>query len=153
MLTIDYLKQLCFPQGQPDVDGLDRQDWVMECRAGMDGAIALIQTKNVPVAVVLEQPESGRLMLRNDGGFVDTVQSLWVMEQVPFNGNAPEVMQRCMDRVVRLYSILVSHHADRQLRRWAESNEVGYYAREANSYVGYEMTIHFREDKDLSYAR
>lgn len=161
MLTLEYLKQTFFRRTTganghetwiPDIEGLANRDWVMECRAGMDGAIQLIQTKNVPLGIVLEHAESGRLMLRNDGGFSDSVQSLWVMEQLPFNGNSPEVMQRCLARVERIYSIFIRHHKDEPLRGWVENNEVGYYAREAGSYVGYEMTIHFRENRDLSYA-
>lgn len=152
MLTLDYLKTLCFPQSQPDIDGLASDEWVMECRAGMDGAIQLIQKKGVPVAVVLEHAESGRLMLRNDGGFVDTVQSLWVMEKAPYGGDAAAVMTRCLARVECIYGILILHRKDAPLRGWVENNEVGYYAREASDYVGYEMTVRFRENKDLRHA-
>ena len=161
MLTLNYLNQIFFRTVTdendnevkvPEIDGLDNPEWLMECRAGMDGAIAMIQKKNVPVAVVLEHAEAGRLSLKNSGGLNEATQSLWVMEMVPFGGSAPDKMDRCLERVFRIYSILVKHHADPQLRTWLETNEVNYYAREAGSYVGYEMTIHFRENKDLSYA-
>lgn len=162
MLTLDYLNQIFFrtvtdANGNeakvPEIEGLTNPDWLMECRAGMDGAIQLLQLKNVPVGVVLEHAESGRLMLRNDGGFQEAVQSLWVMEQVPNGGNAATVMDRCLARVERIYSILILHRKDAPLRGWIENNEVGYYAREAGAYVGYEMTVHFRENRNLSYAQ
>lgn len=161
MLTLSYLNNIFFtPETDehgdtvlvPEIDGLDKPEWLMECRAGMDGAIALIQKKNVPVAVVLEHAEAGTLSLRNSGGFNQATQSLWVMEMVPFGGNAPDVMDRCLERVFRIYSILVKHREDALLRTWLETNEVNYYAREAGSYVGWEMTVHFRENKNLSYA-
>lgn len=162
MLTLDYLNQIFFrtvtdQNGNetkvPEIEGLTNPDWLMECRAGMDGAIALIQKKNVPVAVVLEHAEAGTLSLRNSGGFNQATQSLWVMEMVPYDGSAPDVMDRCMERVFRIYTILVKHHEDAQLRTWLETNEVNYYAREAGSYVGWEMTVHFSENRNLSYAQ
>ena len=65
MLTLDYLKSILFIEETetvngvtttsitPEVEGVTSEDQVLESVAGYDGIIELIQTKGLPVAVVL----------------------------------------------------------------------------------------------------
>lgn len=152
MLSLNYLKSILFVDGRPDVDGIEKKDLILEARAGMDGAIQMIQNKNLPRCIVLEHAERHSLSLRNDGGFHECTQSLWIMEMVGDHEDGQLVMERCFARFKRLYSILIEHVDDRELQGWIENNEVSAYAREAGSYVGYEIFINFRENEDLSYA-
>lgn len=152
MLCLNYLKSILFVNDCPEIDGIDRNDCILEARAGMDGAIQLIQNKNLPVCICLEHAERHGFSLRNMGGFQDLTQSLWVMEMVAADETPEDVMERCFSRCKRLYTILVGHIDDRPLEGWVENNEVSAYARETGSYVGYEMFISFRENIDLSYA-
>ena len=152
MLTLNYLKSILFVNGRADIDGIDRKERILESRAGMDGAIQIIQNKNLPVCICLEHAERHTLSLRNMGGFHESTQSVWIMEMVGEKEDGQEVMQRCYDRFKRLYSILINHCEDKELVGWIENNEINAYAREAGSYVGYEVFINFRENMDLSYA-
>lgn len=152
MLTLDYLKSLLFPDDQPDLDGITDKDQLLETRSGMGGAIELLQRKNLPAAVVLERPERHGFSLRNGGGRHSCTVSVWVMEMVTANESAEEVMDRCLARVERLYTILVGHFDDEQLGGWRENSDVDAYERETGSYAGYEMFIKFNESKDLSYV-
>ena len=151
MLSLSYLNTILFPSGTPDIDGVTSTKQVMEARAGMGGAVELIQSKNLPVAIVLEHAEEHTLMLADDGGFHQCVQSLWIMEQRRFNEEQADVMERCFARFKRLYTILLHHVKDAELQGWRENNEITAYDREAGDYVGYELFIHFREYNDLTY--
>lgn len=156
MLTLDYLKAILLPDGElPELEGVTSEECIMECRAGMGGAIQLIQNKYLPVCLVLEHPERHSLSLRNMGGFHECTMSVWIMEMVANDEHPENVMERCYERFKRLYTILVHHFdlGDRQLEGWIENNEISAYDREAGSYVGYEVFINFREYEDLSYVR
>lgn len=161
MLTLSYLTKILFRtetdgNGEevkiPEIDGLDNPEWLMECRAGMGGAIQLIQNKNLPVCLVLEHPERHSLSLRNMGGFHECTMSVWIMEMVANEENPEDVMEKCYNRFKRLYSVLVNHIGDHQLEGWIENNELSAYDREAGTYVGYEVFINFHEYEDLSYV-
>lgn len=154
MLSLNYLTSILFPDNLPDMEGIESKEQVLEARAGMGGAVQLLQSKNLPVAIVLEHAEQHQLSLRNDGGFHECTQSVWIMEMKAYNEEEAEVMERCYQRFKRLYSIMLHHHelGDAELGRWIETNEMNAYDREAGSYVGYEVFIHFREDEDLSYV-
>lgn len=153
MLSLNYLKSILFVKKLPEIDGINTENCILEARAGLDGAIQLIQNKDLPVCIVLEHAERHSFSLRNMGGFQELTQSLWVMEMVGADEPPEDVMDRCLARCKRIYTILVNRYDkdDKQLRSWVESNEVSAYAREAGSYVGYEMFIAFRENIDLSY--
>lgn len=154
MLSLSYLKSILLPAGElPELDGIATEDCILECRAGMGGAIQLIQNKYLPVCLVLEHPERHSLSLRNMGGFHECTMSLWIMEMVANDERPEDVMERCYNRFKRLYTVLVNHIGDPQLKGWIENNELSAYDREAGSYVGYEVFISFRDDyEDLSYA-
>ena len=154
MLSLNYLKSILFPNDQPDMEGIDSKDQVLEARSGLEGAIELLQSKELPVAIVLEHAEQHQLMLRNEGGFHECTQSVWIMEMKAFDEDAAVVSERCYQRFKRLYQIFIHRWAegDAQLGRWIERSEMNAYAREAGSYVGFEVFINFREYEDLSYA-
>lgn len=152
MLTLQYLKTILLNDGHPELDGIDQENRIFEVRAGMGGAIETIQNKNLPVCLVLEHPERHVLSLRNMGGFHECTLSIWVMEMVARNERPEDVMERCYKRIERLYTVLVGHIDDPQLKGWIENNEMSAYDREAGSYVGYEAFVNFRDNKDLSYV-
>lgn len=152
MLSLNYLKSILFVNGCPDITGIDKKDYILEARAGMDGAIQMIQKKELPLCIVLEHAERHSLSLHNGGGFHECTQSIWIMEMVGEREDAQEVMERCFNRFKRLYSILINHHEDQQMQGWIENNEINAYAREAGSYVGFEVFINFRANEDLSYG-
>lgn len=153
MLSLNYLKSILFPNDRPDMEGVDSKDWVLEARAGMGGAVKLIQDKDLPVCIVLEHAEQHQLSLRNDGGFHDCTQSVWIMEMVASDESPEDVMERCYQRFRRFYTIMLhrAEHGDTELDRWIERNEMTAYDREAGDYVGYEVFIHFSEYEDLTY--
>lgn len=151
MLSLSYLKTILFPNDTPDMDGVTSTKQVMEARAGMSGAVELIQSKKLPVAIVLEHAEEHTLMLADDGGFHQCVQSVWIMEQGRFNEEPAEVMERCFARFKRLYTILLNHVTDAELKGWRENNAITAYDREAGDYVGYELFIRFSEYNDMTY--
>jgi len=152
MLSLNYLKSILFVNGRADIDGIDRNERILEARAGMDGAIQMIQNKDLPLCIVLEHAERHTLSMHNMGGFHECTQSIWLMERVASGEDAQEVMERCYARFRRLYSILIEHSDEPQLQGWIENNEVNAYAREAGDYVGFEIFVNFRENDDLSYA-
>lgn len=154
MLTLNYLKSILFPNGRPDMEGIENENQVLECRSGMGGAVQMIQKMEMPVGIVLEQSEIHSLSLRNDGGFHDCTQSVWIMEMAAHDEPECEVMERCYQRFRRLYSIFLHRleQGDAELGRWIERNEMNAYDREAGCYVGYEVFINFREYEDLSYV-
>ena len=153
MLSLNYLKSILFVNGRADIDGIDRKEYILEARAGMDGAIQIIQNKNLPLCILLEHAERHSLSVSpNGGGFHETTQSIWIMEKVAETEDAQAVMERCFARFKRLYSILINHHEDNPLQGWIENNEINGYAREAGDYVGYEVFVNFREYENLSYV-
>lgn len=152
MLSLTYLKSILFVDGRPDMDGIERKDLILEARSGMDGAIQMIQNKDLPRCIVLEHAERHALSLHNMGGFHECTQSVWLMERVAAGEEAQDVMERCYARFRRLYSIMIEHSDDPQLRGWIENNEINAYAREAGDYVGFELFVNFRENEDLSYV-
>lgn len=152
MLKLDYLQSILFVDDKPDIEGIDNVEKIIESRAGMNGAIQLLQSKGLSVAIVLEHAERHGFSLHNMGGFHECTQSIWVMEMVAADELPEDVMDRCLARCQRLYTIFVNHIEDRPLAGWIENNEVNAYARDSGSYVGYEMFINFRENMDLSYV-
>ena len=151
MLSLNYLQSILFEDETPLLDGIGSKQQVLEARAGMGGAIQLLQSKQLPVATVLEHAEQHTLSLHADGGFHELTQSVWIMEQRRFNEEPAEVMARCFDRFKRLYTILVAHIEDAELVGWRENNDVTAYDREAGDYVGYELSVRFKEYTNLSY--
>lgn len=149
MLTLAYLQDIL----TNEVPGLkDTEDQVLESAAGYDGIIELIQTKGLPVAVILEHNEMGNLSIR-PGGFQTGSQSLWVMEMVAADEDRHAVQQQCWARAKRIVSVLLHRFDldDAPLRQW-DWNDIPYGVRNAGSnYTGYELVLHFTEDIDLSY--
>lgn len=164
MLTLDYLKSILFIEETetvngvtttitPEVEGVTSEDQVLESAAGYDGIIELIQTKGLPVAVVLEHNEMGNLSIR-PGGFMMASQSIWIMEMVAADEDRRAIQMNCWRRMKRIISVLAKHFADDDkplVDKW-DPEDIPYGIRNAGSnYTGYEMLLHFNEDIDLSY--
>lgn len=165
MLTLDYLKSILFIEETetvngvttttitPEVEGVTSEDQVLESAAGYDGIIELIQTKGLPVAVVLEHNEMGNLSIR-PGGFMMASQSIWIMEIVAADEDRRAIQMNCWRRMKRIISVLAKHFDDDDkplVDKW-EPEDIPYGIRNAGSnYTGYEMLLHFNENIDLSY--
>lgn len=179
MLTLDYLQSILFKREQvnvtphvtpravnpqplnpdplivvkPEVEGLEKPEWVLESAAGYDGIIELIQTKGLPVCVVLEHNEVGNLSIR-PGGFMMASQSIWIMEMVAADEDRRAIQMNCWRRMKRIISVLAKHFDDDDkplVNKW-DPEDIPYGIRNAGSnYTGYEMLLHFNEDIDLSY--
>lgn len=165
MLTLDYLKSILFIEETetvngvttttitPEVEGVTSEDQVLESAAGYDGIIELIQTKGLPVAVVLEHNEMGNLSIR-PGGFMMASQSIWIMEMVAADEDRRAIQMNCWRRMKRIISVLAKHFDEDDeplVDKW-EPEDIPYGIRNAGSnYTGYEMLLHFNEDIDLSY--
>lgn len=165
MLTLDYLKSILFIEETetvngvttttitPEVEGVTSVDQVLESAAGYDGIIELIQTKGLPVAVVLEHNEMGNLSIR-PGGFMMASQSIWIMEMVAADEDRRAIQMNCWRRMKRIISVLAKHFDDDDkplVDKW-EPEDIPYGIRNAGSnYTGYEMLLHFNENIDLSY--
>ena len=145
------LKSILFVEKLPEINGIDTEDYILEARAGMNGAIQIIQNSDLPACILLEHAERHTFSLRNDGGFHESTQSIWIMEKVAETEDPQEVSDRCLARFKRLYSILIEHNEDKQMKGWIENNEINGYAREAGDYVGFEVFVNFRANEDLSY--
>lgn len=177
MLTLDYLQSILFKREQasvtphvtpravnphqidpiiivkPEVEGLEKPEWVLESAAGYDGIIELIQTKGLPVCVVLEHNEMGNLSIR-PGGFMMASQSIWIMEMVAADEDRRAIQMNCWRRMKRIISVLAKHFDDDDkplVGKW-DPEDIPYGIRNAGSnYTGYEFVLHFAEDIDLSY--
>lgn len=146
MLTLDYLRTIIGGK----IDGLtDTTEQVMESDAGYDGIIELIQTKGLPLAMVLEPSEMGNFSFR-PGGFHITTQSVWIMEMVGADETRRAVQQRCFTALHNLLVTLKDHKDDSQLEGW-DWLDIPYGVRNAGpNYTGYEVFIRFTEDTDLA---
>ena len=152
MLTLNYLKSILFVKKLPEIDGINTENCIIESAAGYDGIIELIQHVDLPVAVVLEHNEMGNLGLHNDGGFMTASQSLWVMEMVGEREDRRRVQERCWARAKRILAVMIEHCDDAPLKQWVKG-DIPYGIRNAGpNYTGYELTLHFTEDIDLSYS-
>ncbi len=142
MLTLEYLKSILFKEETetvvPMVLGLDKPDWVLESAAGYDGIIELIQTKGLPVAVVLEHNEMGNLSIR-PGGFMMASQSIWIMEMVAADEDRRALQMNCWRRMKRIISVLAKHFDDDDkplVDKW-DPEDIPYGIRNAGSnYTG-----------------
>ncbi len=146
MLNLQYLKTI-LADGLSDVT----DDDIIESAAGYDGIVALIQTKGMQTAVVLEHNEVGEYSFR-PGGFQRASQSIWVMRMVGADDDRRVVQDQMKDLMQRILGVFVHHEHDSQLSNW-EWGSVPYGIRNAGpNYTGYEFTMSFNEDLDLSYV-
>lgn len=147
MLDLTYLKNVLAGR----LEGVDGDD-IIESAAGYDGIVALIQTKDLPTVVVLEHNEVGEFSFR-PGGFQKASQSLWVMRMVGRDDSRRAVQDECKTLMKRMLSVFISRKEleDGQLAQW-DSGSIPYGIRNAGAnYTGYEFTLNFNEDLDLSY--
>ena len=148
MLTIDYLQKTL--RGELPAAITKPKDQIMEGAGGYDGIVALIQTKNISPAIVLENSEIGEFSIR-PGGFEKTSQSIWVMKMVPKDSDRSKIQRECKTMMEKIISIFVKHEKDLELAQW-EWDRVPYGVRNAGAnFTGYEFTLYFSEDTDLSY--
>jgi hypothetical protein len=148
MLTIEYLQKTL--RGEMPAAITNPKEQIMEGAGGYDGIVALIQTKNISPAIVLENSDIGEFSLR-PGGFEKTSQSVWVMKKVPKDGDRSKIQRECKTMMEKIISIFVKHEKDQELAQW-EWNSVPWGVRNAGAnFTGYEFTLYFSEDTDLSY--
>ena len=150
MLTLDYLKAvLNDPKlSLPDITDMDKQ--VIESAAGYDGIVSLVQTKKITPIIVLEHNSVGELSVR-PGGFMRASQSLWIMKMVGRDADRSAVQVGCFADMKRIIGLLVKHKYDPQLKGW-QPESIPYSIRNAGpNFTGYEFTLSFDEDVDLSY--
>lgn len=147
MLDLSYLKNVLAGQ----LEGVSESN-IIESAAGYDGIVALIQAKGMETAIVLEHNEVGELSFR-PGGFDKASQSVWVMRMVGRDDSRRAVQDECKTLMKRMLSVFISRKEleDGQLAQW-ESGSIPYGIRNAGAnYTGYEFTLNFNEDLDLSY--
>ena len=127
------------------------KDQIIEAAGGYDGIVALIQTKNISPMVILENSEIGEFSFEQ-GGFLKSSQSIWVMQMVPKDGDRQKVQQECFKMMKRILSILSVHDEDDEyLKNW-EWYRIPWAVRNAGAnFTGYEFTLYFSEDTDLEY--
>lgn len=150
MLTLDYLKAvLNDPKlSLPDITDMDKQ--VIESAAGYDGIVSLVQTKGITPIIVLEHNSVGELSVR-PGGFERASQSIWIMKMVGRDADRTAVQAWCKRGMKRIIKLLVKHIHEPQLKGW-QPESIPYSIRNAGpNFTGYEFTLSFDEDVDLSY--
>lgn len=147
MLSLSYLQTIL--NGKiSGIDDTERQ--IIESEAGYDGIIALIQTKGISPILILENSDVGNFSART-GGFENTSQSIWVMRMVGRDDSRKDVQAWCKAMMRLIIGVLLKHKPDPQLKQW-EEDRIPWGVRNAGAnYTGYEFTLHFSEDTDLSY--
>ena len=148
MLSIGQLRQLLSEGGMSDITRNEEQ--IIESAAGYDGIVALIQTKGITPMVVLEHNSTGELSMR-PGGFSNASQSIWIMRMVGRDTDRTAMQNKCFDDMKRIVSILGKHKKQQALYGW-QPDSIPYSIRNAGAnFTGYEFTLHFEEDIDLTY--
>lgn len=147
MLTLTYLQNILNDQLN-GVDNVEKQ--IIESAGGYDGIVSLIQTKGVTPIIVLENSEVGEFNVL-PGGFLKTSQSLWVMKMVGRDDDRQAVQDECFALMKRIISIFIGHKKDSVLKQW-DWERIPWGVRNAGAnFTGYEFTVYFEEDTDLSY--
>ena len=73
------------------------------------------------------------------------------MKKVPKDGDRSKIQRECKTMMEKIISIFVKHEKDQELAQW-EWNSVPWGVRNAGAnFTGYEFTLYFSEDTDLSY--
>ena len=148
MLTLPYLQKILRGELPNDITKPDTQ--IIEAAGGYDGIVSLIQTKGVSPVIILENSEVGEFGFL-PGRFLRTSQSLWVMKMVAKDEDRQRVQKECMKMAKRILSVMVKHEHDDQLEEW-EYNSIPWGVRNgAANFTGYEFTLHFSENTNLSY--
>lgn len=155
MLTLDYLKSILLytetENGSSGLPFLTSEAQFLESAGGFDGITELIQSKGLQTALVLEHNEVGELSFR-PGGFHQASQSIWIMRMVGFNDDRRAIQKDTKVMMQDILRMFAGHEQDEPLKQW-EWGSVPYGARNAGAnYTGYEFTLHFSEDIDLSYG-
>ncbi len=151
MLTLDYLKSILKKSENGGLPFLTDDKQFLESAAGYDGIVELLQTKNIDVALILEHNQIGEFSFR-PGGFHVASQSLWIMRKVGFNEDRTNVQHEAFGDMKDILCMFGEHQHDATLENW-EWNHIPYGIRNAGAnYTGYEFTLQFDEDTDLSYG-
>lgn len=148
MLTLPYLQNILRGQLPNDITKPNTQ--IIESEGGYDGIISLIQTKGISPMIILEHSEMGEFSVRPQG-FMKTSQSIWVMKMVAKEEDRRRVQNECMALAQRIITVFIKHEKDAELDQW-EWGSIPWGVRNAGAnFTGYEFTLHFSEDIDLSY--
>jgi len=148
MLTLDYLRNRL----NGYVPAIYKvKDQIIEAAGGYDGIVALIQKKEISPVIILENSEFGEFSFQ-PGGFLKSSQSIWVMQMVSKDGDRQKAQVECFKMMKRILSILAVHDEnDECLKEW-EWDRIPWGVRNAGAnYTGYEFTLYFSENTDLSY--
>lgn len=150
MLTLDYLKTVLNDPKVTLPAFSDLKKQVIESAAGYNGIVSLVQTKGITPIIVLEHNSVGELSVR-PGGFVRASQSIWIMKMVGRDADRSAVQAGCFADMKRIIKLLVKHIHEPQLIGW-QPESIPYSIRNAGpDFTGYEFTLSFDEDVDLSY--
>lgn len=146
MLNVDYLRKIL--RGKiNEIHDVNTQ--IIKSDAGYDGIIALIQEKGLETCIILEDSGFGELSLR-PGGFHTTTQSIWIMQMVGNSEDRDSIQRRCFDMMKFIVSVFTIADG-MEMKQWNPLS-IPYGVRNAGSnYTGYEFTLNFGEDTDLSY--
>ena len=148
MLTLPYLQNILRGQLPNEINKPDKQ--IIEAAGGYDGIVSLIQTKGISPMVILENSEIGEFGFLPEG-FLKSSQSIWVMKMVAKDEDRQRVQNECMKMVKRILSIMGKHEHDAELEEW-EYDRIPWAVRNAGAnFTGFEFTLYFSEDTDLSY--
>lgn len=151
MLTLDYLKSILKKSENGGLPFLTDDKQFLESAAGYDGIVELLQTKNIDVTLILEHNQIGEFSFR-PGGFHVASQSLWIMRKVGFNEDRTHVQHEAFGDMKDILCMFGEHQHDAAFENW-EWNHIPYGIRNAGAnYTGYEFTLQFDEDTDLSYG-
>lgn len=157
MITIDYLRRILYDvktvEGEPVNVGLpsvtEPEKEIIKSRAGYDGLMELCKHKNLPFVVVLEKADSWRTAFANDVPVKRFTQSIFVLRMAGFDQDPDDVQELCLADIERIEGLLIRHIFDAELsgleRSWSYGTREG-----ASNYYGYELTLTFTENRDLT---
>ena len=147
MLSLSFLRAKL----TGEINGItDVKEQISESAGGYDGIISLIQTKGISPAIVLENSEVGEFNVL-PGGFLRTSQSIWIMKMVGRDSDRNIVQRECFSMMKKAISVFIKNKKSEELSNW-DWESIPWGVRNAGAnFTGYEFTVHFKEDTDLSY--
>ena len=141
MLSLSYLQNILADIMPPTN--------IIESDAGYDAIIELIQTKGLEKVIIFEPPEGGVFKLL-PWGMDEAACSIWVMRMVGNEENRREIQKQCRKTLKAIIATFSVHRRDAALQGF-QIESIPYSVRNAGAnYTGYEMTIYFNDDTNLS---
>lgn len=140
------------PKQFPEIENGIEQ--VVESDAGYEGIIALIDERppsDLPV-IVLEHCSSGEYGF-NPGGLCHGSQVVWVMEMVGARESRRLVQDKMKGLMERIIALLSKNKKQKPLEGWDRSRIPYMVTNAGNNYTGYQFTLYYDENIDLSVNR